>query len=123
MTNPQNRRSFIKKALIGAVTLPIIGKLDFGSSNLAVAQTVPNKVLDSSDPMAQAMLYVSDHTKVDKAKCPKYQDGQMCKGCILLLEAGKKIEGQDGEYGRCGLFQTGLVNVNGWCNSFAPKIS
>jgi hypothetical protein len=115
----QTRRSFLKQIIVGAAVLPVAGALCSGSAS---AQTVPNKAIDASDTMAGTVGYVSDATKVDKAKFPKYAAGQNCKGCVLYLEGGKTVEGQSGEYGRCGLFMNGLVAANGWCNSFAPKV-
>jgi hypothetical protein len=113
------RRSFLKQIIVGAAVLPVAGSL---CAQSASAQTVPNKAIDSSDPMAGNVGYVSDGTKVDKAKYPKYAAGQQCKGCVLYLEGGKTVEGQTGEYGRCGLFMNGLVAAGGWCNSFAAKV-
>lgn len=119
-----SRRGFLAKVALGAVALPILDKV-VGSDNRAFAQTVPNQPLSASDPMAVTMGYSEDATKVDVTKWTKKAgpDGakQLCKNCVLYLEGGKKIDGHPGEWGRCGLFQTGLVNANGWCNSFAPK--
>lgn len=118
------RRGFLTKIALGAAALPILNRIG-GFDSLAYAQSVPNKPLESTDPLAVTMGYVEDHTKVDLTKWPKKAgpDGakQSCKNCVLFQEGGKKIDGHPGEWGRCGLFQTGLVNANGWCNSFAPK--
>ena len=118
--NSQSRRKFLKNILVGAAVLPILNNMP---TPVAVAQTIPDKALDSSDPMASNFGYVMDNTKADKAKYPKYTEGQHCKVCALFLEGGKTVAGQTGEFGRCGLFTNGLVSANGWCNSFVPKIA
>lgn len=112
--------------VIGAAALPILGRTAF-LNEPAYAQTPPAIPLDPKDVMATNLGYSEDNTKVDKAKWPKKAapdgDKQMCRNCILYLEGGKKIDGHPGEWGKCGLFQTGLVNANGWCNSFAQKVA
>lgn len=123
MAKNYSRRSFLKNLALGATILPIINTL---RPSTAHAQTVPNVPLSESDPLATSMGYVADHKKVDKVKYPKKAaadgDKQLCKSCVLYLEGGKKIDGNAGEWGRCGLFQNGLVNANGWCNSFVAKV-
>jgi hypothetical protein len=121
MTNKNSRRSFLKLAALSAASIPVLYKI--GGSNSALAQTVPNKPVPATDAMATTLGYVADATKVDKAKFPKFKDGQLCKNCVLYLEGGKTIDGVPGEHGRCGLFASGLVSANGWCNSYAPKVA
>jgi hypothetical protein len=116
MTNQTSRRNFLKLAVAGAASLPILNNI-----NAASAQAAPTTAVSASDPMASALGYVVDATKVDKAKFPKYQAGQLCKNCVLYLEGGKTVTDAKGEHGKCGLFQNGLVAANGWCNSYAPK--
>ena len=120
MDNLKSRRSFLKQLMVGATVLPILNTLQ---SPRAYAQDVPARAVDSTDSMAPILGYVPDNTTVDKAKFPKYAAGQHCKLCALYLEGGKTVPGKSGEYGRCGLFQTGLVSADGWCNSFVAKVA
>ena len=121
MTDQNSRRSFLKQIIIGAAVLPVAGAM-CGRAGLAQAQDVPTKAVDANDTMATTLGYVSDATKVDKAKSPKFQAGQHCKTCVLFMEGGKTVAGQSGEYGRCGIIMNGLVSANGWCNSYAAKV-
>ncbi len=121
--NKTSRRGFLKNILVGAAAFPILNNISVPG---AEAQGAPTKPLSESDPMAKTMGYHHDATKVDKTKWPKKAapdgDKQFCKTCILYLEGGKKIEGETSEFGKCGLFSNGLVNANGWCNSYVIKI-
>ena len=119
MEEKKSRRSFLKNVLVGAAVLPIINNIN---TKTASAQDAPTNALETTDQMASVMGYNPDNTKIDKAKYPKYADGQMCKLCTLFLEGGKSVAGHPGEYGKCGLFTGGLVSANGWCNSFVAKI-
>ncbi len=120
--NKTSRRGFLKKVLVGAAVFPILNNI---VAEEAAAQAAA-KPLDENDPMAKAMGYYADATKVDKAKWVKKAgpdgDKQFCKNCVLYLNGGQKIAGQQGEWGKCGIFANGLVAANGWCNSYALKV-
>lgn len=124
--NMVNRRTFCKGSLIavtaGAVASPLIGGSPFGPSK-AFAQVT--KALDENSPMAQQLGYKHDSKKVDPVKFPRRKepgaDAQVCKNCALMVQGGLKADGVDGDWGRCGIFADGLVNLNGWCNSYVPK--
>lgn len=116
-----SRRSFIRGAAlaVGAVpALRILGQQD------AHAQA-PTVAVDEKSPMANALGYVHDYKKADTARFPTAKaaidNGNICAKCVLMTEKGLKADGQEGNWGRCSLFPTGLVNENGWCMSFAPK--
>lgn len=118
------RRGFLRKVLLGTAALPILSNLDLkGAPAFA---DVPNKPLNENDSLAVTLGYYHDTTKVDKAKFPKKAgangDKQMCKNCIFYTEGGIQIDKAPGEWGRCSLFSTGLVNAHGWCNSYAQKV-
>lgn len=71
--------------------------------------------LDPKDPQAAALGYVTDATKVDKAKFPKYAAGQDCASCQLY-------QGKPGEAsGPCPLFAGKNVAAKGWCSAFVKK--
>ena len=72
-------------------------------------------MVSPSDPQAVALGYVSDATKADKAKFPKYAAGQQCSACALY-------QGKPGAAaGGCGIFAGKQVSSNGWCSAFAKK--
>lgn len=111
MTNPaesQERRRFIKFAVIGAVAAPLAGAL---LSKTARADDLPH--LDESDATAKALGYVHDNTKVDAAKYPQHKPGQDCIGC-------KFYTGGEG-WGPCQLFPGKAVAAKGWCSAFVAK--
>lgn len=122
--NTNSRRKFLKGVVAGAAALPILNRVAF-NPGMASAQAAPTKALDENDPMAKTLGYYHDASKVDTAKWTKKAgaDGatQSCKNCVLYLQGGLKADGQSGEFGKCGLFQNGLVSANGWCNSWAKK--
>ena len=71
------------------------------------------------EPLAQAMGYVMDATKVDTAKFPKRAGeagaNQFCHSCALF--GGDA----DSEFAPCSIFQNRLVARNGWCNAWVAK--
>lgn len=121
-----SRRSFFKNFLIALAALPAFAGYNPRAGFSTAFAADPTKPLDPEAPMPKSLGYTPDNTKVDLVKFPKKAgpDGakQKCSGCVLFLEGGKKIEGQKGEWGKCGLFPDGLVSADGWCNSFAPKV-
>lgn len=122
MSNTTSRRQFLKILGASAFAAPAILKTE-----LASAQAQPSVPVAATDPMAIALGYSEDATKVDTTKYPKRAgvEGakQFCSNCVLLVQSGIKIPGKDGEWGKCGLFQSGLVSTKGWCNSWALKAS
>ena len=71
--------------------------------------------LDPKDPQATALGYVTDATKADKAKFPKYAAGQTCGNCTLY-------QGKAGDAsGPCPLFAGKTVAAKGWCSAYAKK--
>ena len=96
------RRSFVQ-------LIPVTGFALFGAQ-LAMAVDV-----DSKDPTAVALGYVSDATLADKAKYPKYAAGQMCGNCQLF-------QGNAGNAsGPCPLFAGKTVAAKGWCSAYTKK--
>ena len=84
-----------------------------GAAALARAQATP--LVDPKDPQAQALGYVADATKADKAKFPKYAPGQNCGGCALY-------QGKAGAAsGPCPLYAGKAVDAKGWCSAWVKK--
>ena len=120
------RRAFLKKSLLTLSAVPLLKLV--GLNTPAFAQpAAPTKALDESDPMAKTKGYPHDVTKVDATQFPRVKDpsiaGGNCSSCMLFQGGGLKAEGQTGDWGRCTLFQNGLVNSKGWCNSYAKKVA
>jgi len=85
-----------------------------GAATLVRAQAAL-PLLDSKDPQAQALGYVPDATKADKAKYPKYAAGEACGTCALY-------QGQAGAAsGPCPLYAGKAVLAKGWCSAWAKK--
>ncbi len=71
--------------------------------------------VEESEPLAMALGYKHDSSKIDAAKQPRHQAGQICRSCI-------QWKGTDtGEWGPCAIFPKKLVNANGWCTTYARK--
>ena len=102
-----SRRHFLRNIIVGSPLL--VGARAF-------AQDAPAPVrVPVNDPVAMALGYVEDATKVDAKKYPQYKAGQICENCALYTgPAGK-------EDGPCTIFQNRLVTAKGWCATYAPK--
>jgi len=71
--------------------------------------------LEESDPVATALGYKKDGTKVDKAKFPKYAAGQACTNCQLYQ--GKPTDAS----APCPTFAMKIVQGKGWCNAWVKR--
>ena len=71
--------------------------------------------LSPTDPVASALGYTEDATKVDPSKSPTYQPGQKCATCMQNSGAAGQT------WGPCTLFAGKLVNTNGWCRGYVKK--
>ncbi len=110
-SNKLGRRQFLDistKASCGAFLLGAIP-----------IQLLAQDKVSESEPLAQAMGYVEDASRVDTAKFPKRAGEagakQFCNNCALYAgEAGS-------EFGPCSIFQNRLVAGQGWCNAWVAK--
>lgn len=108
----KTRRDFLKAAAVGAATLPAAG-LAARSASAAVPDGMPRLELD--DPAAVALGYVHDVADVDRARFPRFEEGQYCGNCRL-------ISGDAGEEWRpCSIFPGKLVANAGWCSAWVAK--
>jgi hypothetical protein len=82
-------------------------------------QLTAQDAVAESEPLAQAMGYVTDATKVDTAKFPKRSGeagaNQFCHNCALY--GGEA----DSASAPCSIFQNRLVFGKGWCNAWVAK--
>ena len=104
----ENRRQFLKFAIVGAVAAPLAARLIVQP---AFAADLPPLELDN--PTAKALGYVEDHTKTDVKKHPNYKPDQDCLNC--------KFYGGGEPRGTCTLFPGKSVAAKGWCASHLMK--
>lgn len=102
-----SRRNFLFKIALTAGTPALL-------CGQAFAQAPPVK-LEENDPVAMALGYKEDTTKVDAAKYPMHKPEQRCDGCALYT--GKAGEAS----GPCSAFGGKLVTAAGWCAAYAKK--
>ncbi len=82
---------------------------------LAASRAFAQVALSEKDSQALALGYVSDATKADTKKYPKYAAGQDCGSCALY-------QGKPGDAaGNCPLFAGKQVAAKGWCSAWAKK--
>ena len=102
------RRNFLFKLAVSAGTpLALAGRLS--------AQAPPPVKLEESDPLAVALGYKEDTTKVDAKKFPNHAASQNCANCQLFQ--GKPKEATGG----CPLFAGKQVAAAGWCSAWNKK--
>jgi len=75
----------------------------------------PLPALDEKDPLAVALAYVDDASRVDASKHKNYIAGSVCAGCALYQ--GKPEDAG----GPCALFPGKQVAAKGWCSSWVKK--
>ncbi len=107
--NPINRRHFLLSALGAALaTLPLSSRTGFAA----------DAKVSESDPLASALGYKHDASKVDSKKFPQLAKpelkGQNCASCALFTPGA-------GGLGSCAIIKTGLVTAKGMCASWVKK--
>lgn len=78
------------------------------------ASVASGPLVDEKDAQAIGLGYVAVATKADKAKFPKYADGQQCSNCALY-------QGGAAEQGGCPLFAGKQVVSKAWCSAYNKK--
>lgn len=94
---------------------PAVATTPAPAAPAAPAATAGLPLLDEKEPAAVALGYANDATKTDKAKHPKYADGQNCANCVLYQGAA------DSAQGGCPLFPGKNVSAKAWCSAYAKK--
>lgn len=104
-----SRRTFVLKLVASASSPALL-------SGRTLAQSPPPPVkLEESDPVAMALGFKLDSTKVDAQKYPRHANDQLCSGCTLY-------QGKPGEaLGPCLTVGGKLVPAGGWCSVFVKK--
>ncbi len=126
-----DRRAFIKKGLAAIAAVPVASTLEkVSGGSILKARYVEAQglgALPENHPMASALGYMHDASKVDTAKFPKRAGeagkSQFCSNCQLLVQRDMEVAGKEGKWGKCALFADGLVSHQGWCNSWVAKAS
>jgi len=106
--NMNSRRNFLRKLAVSAAMPAVLCGQAFG-------QVPPPAKLEETDPVATALGYKEDTTKVDAVKYPMHKPEQRCDNCALYT--GKAGEAS----GPCGAFGGKLVTAGGWCQVWAKK--
>ena len=101
-----SRRDFITTGLTAAALLPAAAALLRAAPARAEGEKLVTELPDQA-AMVAALQYVGKSAKPD----------QDCKGCQFFTPQG------DGAKGKCQLFPVGLVEAEGWCASWAKKLS
>ena len=109
MQSKISRRAIVKGGLIAGAFIPA---MSFMSSSADAAALPP---LDTKDPTAQALGFVTDATKVDTASNPTYKPNQKCSTCV-------QFQGKPGDAsGGCNIFAGKSVPAGGWCKTWSQK--
>ena len=108
MSEKIQRRTMIKAVLAGA-TLPLAGY----AAKEARAASLP--MVDTKDPVAVSLGYVTDTTKVNQAANPTHKPAQKCVNCAQFKGA---LTDKTGE---CNLFAGRQVAGAGWCKVWVQK--
>jgi hypothetical protein len=104
-----SRRSLVKAGLLAGVGVPLLG---LPTHEVHAASLTP---LDPSDPLAKAMGFTTDATKVNAAANPTYKPTQKCGNCA-------QFQGKAGDASApCTIFAGHTVPQGGWCKVWAQK--
>ncbi len=90
-------------------------KILAASGSALVTGAHAQTAVSETDSQAMALGYVTDATRANAKKYPKYAAGQKCASCALYQgKAGDKA-------GPCPLYAGHLVASSGWCSAWAKK--
>lgn len=114
----KSRRHFLYKLAISATAPAALGGRLLGQDTPAPAPapTTPPVKLEETDPVAVALGYKIDTTKVDAVKYPQHKPEQHCSICALVTPGAPA-----GDFVPCTAFQNKLVAANGWCMAYVKK--
>jgi hypothetical protein len=96
---------------------PVAAAPEPAAAPAAAAPAAPvaaGPLVDEKDPQAAALGYVAVAAKADKAKFPKYADGQACANCALY-------QGGTAAQGGCPLYPGKQVVAKAWCSAYNKK--
>ena len=107
-TMKNTRRTFVIYAACGAGTL-------LTSVNALAQKAATPEMVKDTDSNAVALGYLTDGSKTDAKKYPKYSKDQNCANCALYQ--GKAAD----KAGACPLFAGKQVAPKAWCSAWAKK--
>lgn len=84
------------------------------ASMTMASQAQAQAMLGEAEPTAIALGYKENTKTIDKAKFPKYAEGQLCSNCQLYAS-------KTADAGTCTIFPGKLVAGPGWCNAYIKK--
>jgi hypothetical protein len=100
------RRTFI---------LCTVGASAFGGTLASAQQKAAPELVKDTDPNAIALGYLSDGTKTDVNRYPRYAAGQSCSTCTLYTGTPKDASAV------CPVFGGKAVSATGWCSAWTKK--
>src|SRR5262245_585469 len=109
MQHEITRRGLVKRALLGSALIPALSLI--GNESRAAAVTP----LDTNDPAAKALGFVTDASKVDAAANPTFKPEQRCDNCLQYQ--GKPTD----PTAACTIFPGHSVPAAGWCKVWAKR--
>ena len=102
------RRDFLFKLTVSASAPAVL-------CGRAFAEGPPPVQLKETDPVAKALGYKEDTTKVNATKYPRHKNDQRCDGCTVFTGKAKAATGP------CTTVGGRLVTAGGWCSAFVKK--
>ncbi|MCM0034811.1 MAG: high-potential iron-sulfur protein [Burkholderiaceae bacterium] len=84
------------------------------ASMTMASQAQAQAMLGEAEPTAIALGYKENTKTIDKAKFPKFAEGQLCSNCQLYAS-------KTADAGTCTIFPGKLVAGPGWCNAYIKK--
>ena len=104
-----SRRDFMVGTILASALVPALGLL---AKDGHAAELAP---LDASDPVAKALGFVTDASKVEASVSPTFKAGQHCAACAQYQ--GKATDGSGG----CIIFAGHSVPADGWCQAWTQR--
>lgn len=112
MENNVSRRSFFKFGFLGAVALPLVGKISNANAQACPAKEPAGKAIQKEgEGMGKMQKYVADANKAKGE--PLFKAGQNCGNCKFYGKAKA-----DGGYAPCAMMGNKFVNTCGWCKAY-----
>lgn len=120
----ENRREFLRSSMLLALSLPVVGLLQYPLLKNVWASKGEDPIPAGSNPVpetdavASAIGYKGSIKEVDFTRYPqrkaKEAKDQFCRTCALYVPSNKT-------WGKCQMLTSGLVKAEGWCGSWSKK--
>jgi hypothetical protein len=117
MHNKISRRAIVKGGFMAGAFIPALALTGHAAPPPAPAPAPAPSLspLDPADPMATALAFSSDSTKVSASANPTFTPDQKCATCA-------QFQGKAGDAsGPCTIFPGKTVPSGGWCKVWAKK--